>query len=131
MQLRTLRSRLSNNTALARFLGHDVYPEEGIEMTSDFSSGSAQVVDIRYVSSLALEEEDAAIEEPGGVAQNQGGDNTRDSPTEVSAMEELSNWRSRRRQLQRGRRESRLASLRHIRRGHRRSRVPLADLDDE
>ena len=127
MQLRTLRSRLANNTALARFLGEDDYDVEGIEMTA--SSGGNAVVDLRYVSSLALSEEDTTADQREE-NQSQG-----DTTEGVTAMDELSSWRSRRRQLQRDRRRSRFSTLRsnvtRIRGGNRGSRVPLADLDED
>jgi len=132
LQLRTLRSRLSNNSALARFLGHD-FVEGGFEMTN-FGDGSLPrdaVIDLRYISSLALSEEDGAADSRG-VAQSETGDGE-DSTREMSAMEELSAWRSRRRQMRRGR-GSRLSSLRQNVsriRTQRRSRVPLADMDEE
>mmetsp|Transcript_22306 Transcript_22306/g.40050 ORF Transcript_22306/g.40050 Transcript_22306/m.40050 type:complete len:1087 (+) Transcript_22306:137-3397(+) len=132
MQLRTLRSRLSNNSALARFLGHD-YVEGGIEMTDNFSDGSlpGEAIDLRYISSLALSEEDDAMESVGE-DRHQGG-NAEDPPTRTTAMDELSSWRSRRRRLQRDRRS--LSSMRQnvsrIRSSDRRSRIPLADLDEE
>jgi len=137
MQLRTLRSRLSNTAALARFLGQD-YEEGGIEMTDDFSDGSlprGAVIDLRYVSSLALSEEDTVTDARG--EDQQQGDVAQDPDAIThSAMDEIGSWRSRRRQLQRGSRRSSLASLRQnmsqIRRNRnqRGSRVPLADLDE-
>mmetsp|Transcript_13603 Transcript_13603/g.24618 ORF Transcript_13603/g.24618 Transcript_13603/m.24618 type:complete len:170 (-) Transcript_13603:173-682(-) len=137
MQLRTLRSRISNNSALARFLGHDHAMDiNGIEMT-DFSDGSLPrdaIIDLRYVSRspLAPPEEDATME-PSGEGQRQG-DNAEDTHVQMTAMEELSAWRRQRRQLQRERRRSSMASFRQnvsqIRRDQR-HRIPLADLDDE
>jgi len=137
MQLRTLRSRISNNSALARFLGHDhAMGINGIEMT-EFSDGSLprdSVFDLRYVSRspLAPPEEDATMD-PSGEDQRQG-DNAEDTPVQMTAMEELSSWRRQRRQLQRERRRSSMASFHQnvsrIRRDQRR-RVPLADLDEE
>jgi len=133
MQLRTLRSRLSNNPALARFLGHDSHDvvDGGIEMTAGASDGT--VIDLRYVSSLALSEEDTdeIVREEG----QQQGSHAQDPPLHT-AMEEMSSWRSRRRQLQQDRRRSGLTSLREnvsrIRRNQsRRSRISMADLDEE
>ncbi|KAL7542478.1 hypothetical protein ACHAXR_011799 [Thalassiosira sp. AJA248-18] len=134
MQLRTIRSHLSNNLALARFLGHD-HPEEGIEMGEmtgnviDESLQGQSMFDRRYISSLALTEEDTAAE-PRGETQQEGG-NSLGTSTHTTAMEELRSWRSRRRQLQRDRRRPRLASLRQIRSNPRSSRVPLADTDED
>jgi len=122
MQLRTLRSRLSTSPALARFLGHD-YAEsiDGIEM----SSRSRAVIDLRYVSSLALSEEDTVTEARGEDAQ-QGDTDEAPDPQSATAMGELSSWRRRRRRLQRDRRRPRFPSMRNP----RLTRVPLADLDE-
>lgn len=130
MQLRTLRSRLSNNPAFARFLSHDNV-EGGIELTGNFGDGSIPrdaIFDLRYVSTLAPSEEDAASEaraEVGGHAEN--------PPARTAAMDELSSWRRRRRELQRERRGSRLSGVRvsRIRSNPRRSRLPMVDLDED
>jgi len=132
MQLRTLRSRIStSSSALARFLSsqdgvlltpgsmhlqyaRDEGESEGIEMTSDFDSNSPEaVIDLRYVSSLSLSEEDS-----GDVSQ-----------TEQTS--EPGGRGSRRRRSQRNR-ANRLSGLARIRRNRRRPRdgstvVPLSD----
>lgn len=105
MQLRTLRSRLSTNPTLARFLRHDSYREGGIEMIDQFSDGA-----IFHITSLALSEEEEGRE------RERHGINAEDTATHISTMEELSNWRRQRRQLQQNHsRPSALASLRHLR----------------
>ncbi len=131
MQLRTLRSRIStSSSALARFLSaqdgvlltpgsiHMQYAREdgeneGIEMTSDFDSNSSQaVINLRYVSSLALSEEQFGAAE-----------------TEQATETEERRSRRSRSQLNR---TNRLSGLARIRRHRRRPRdgssvVPLSD----
>lgn len=140
MQLRTLRSRIGNSAALARFLGEG-FEEDGIEMTGDFSEDGSlprgAVIDLRYVSSLALSEEDAVMD-----TQEEGNANQALDPANHTdgfssgAMAEMSSWRGRRRQMQLDRRRSSVSRLRQnlsrIRsnRNRRGSRVPMADLDE-
>ncbi len=117
LQLRTLRSRLSNHTAFVRFLGNE-YADE-IEMTDVASLPRGAVIDLRYLStSLSLSEVDAAT-----VEGHLGGDTVEDPDQRHHTARD---WRSRRRQLQRDRR---LPTFRG-RGNHRRSRVPLVDLDE-
>ena len=121
LQLRTLRSRLSNTQALARFLGHDNATEEGIEMAGrigeDASIPRDVGVDLRYVPSLAL-----------------SGEEGMDQSSQPPAMDDLASRRRRRRELQRERRRSSASRLRQNLsriRSQRRSRVPLSDIDED
>ena len=136
MQLRTLRSRLSNNNSLARFLGNEL-AEGGIVLGNEFGGGvemndislpRGAVIDLRYISSLALSEEDTEPTERQGESQQPG------RHVEHTAMRDISDWRRRRMQLRQARRRSGLESLRQnvsrIRRP-RRSRIPLVDMDEE
>ena len=137
MQLRTLRSRLSNNNSLARFLGNEL-AEGGIVLGNEFGGGGIEmnnislprgaVIDLRYISSLALSEEDTEPTERQGESQQP------DRHVEHTAMRDISDWRRRRMQLRQARRRSGLESLRQnvsrIRRP-RRSRIPLVDMDEE
>jgi len=117
LQLRTLRSRLSNHTAFVRFLGND--HADDIEMTDITSLPRGAVIDLRYLStSLSLSEVDAAT-----VEGHLGGDTVEDPDQRHHTARD---WRSRRRQLQRDRR---LPNFRG-RGNHRRTRVPLVDLDE-
>lgn len=115
LQLRTLRSRLSNHTAFVRFLGND-YADD-IEMTDVTSLPRGAVIDLRYLST-SLSEVDAAT-----VEGHLGGDTVEDPGLRHHTDRD---WRSRRRQLQRDRR---LPNFRG-RGNHRRTRVPLEDLDE-
>lgn len=133
MQLRTLRSRLTNNLALVGFLD----PNDGtsnIEMTSNFGNGYIPrdaIIDLQSISSATLSVGDAATgtREDG---PHQGG-STEDAPT-LTAMDDLRSWRRQRRQLQREQRRSRLVSFRpnisRIRRNQR-YRIPLTDVDED
>jgi hypothetical protein len=116
MLLRTLRSRLT----LARFLVRDDNAE-GIEMTESNSPRDGTVFDLRYVSSLDLEEEE---EDTAAESRRRGNQGLTEDPDPLSrtAVYEISRWRSRRSQ------SSRRERVRGRDR-HRRSRVPLADLD--
>ena len=138
MQLRTLRSRITNSSsALARFLAsqdalfipgsiHVQYSREddpdtnnGIELATNYRSGpNGAVIDLRYVSSLILSDEDA---DEGAV------DNT--STIESTTEQEMPVGRARRSQRERN---NRLSGLRNIRRHRRRLRdgstvIPLTD----
>lgn len=117
LQLRTLRSRLSNHTAFVRFLGNE--NAGGIEMT-DAPLTRVDVVDLRHLSSLSLSEVDSAT-----VSREEShleGD-TVDDPDQRRGIRD---WRSRRRQMHRDRR---LPTFRG-RGNYRRSRVPLVDVDE-
>lgn len=131
MQLRTLRSRIG----MARFMGSDFAAEGGLEMTDVFSLPRNGVIDLRYISSLALSEEDA--EE--GTNSNQGevaaSADLEHPRTQTPAMDNLSEWRRRRMQLRREHRRSGLESLAQnisrIRQSRsRRSRIPLVDMEE-
>jgi len=120
--LRTLRSRLTGNSALARFLVRND-TAQGIEMTESSHPRDETVFDLRYVSSLDLTEEDTATE------SRRGGSTDDPDPLTRTVMYEIGSWRGRRRQqppLEQGR--TRRERFRRRDR-HRRSRVPLADLD--
>merc|ERR1712194_928016 len=119
-QLRTLRSRLSNSSTLARFLGPD-HAEGGIEMTGTFGDSVS-------LWSLALSEVEAASELRG--EDPSGGGDAEDPPIRVTTMDQVGSWRTSRRGLRRERRRSRLAGG-HIRSNPRPSRIPTEDLDEE
>ncbi|KAL9184274.1 hypothetical protein ACHAXT_002360 [Thalassiosira profunda] len=76
MQLRTLRSRLSTNSALARFL--QSHSEEGIEL-GEISIPRETVIDFRYITSLDLTEEDADAE----ATEDQGSDLASQRPARI------------------------------------------------
>jgi len=120
LQLRALRSNLSSrSTAIAQFLlAHDdifqLGEQGGLELSAGFGRGP-RIIDL---SLLALDEEDTRTNVPNGSDDN------------PSAMQELSDWRRRRRQL----RTSRLGGFSSIRRGqmrrHRdRTILPFSDDD--
>jgi hypothetical protein len=120
LQLRTLRSRLSNHTAFIRFLGND--SAGGIEMTDAALTG-VDVTDLRHLSTLSLSEVDSVTES----REERHLDNTVEDPDQRhhTPLGEIRDWRSRRRQLHRDRR---LPTFRG-RGNYRRSRVPLVELD--
>jgi len=99
LQLRMLRSNLSaRSTAIAQFL----LTHEELEMVPNF--GGPRIIDL---STFALEEEDSGATIPNG---------TDDNPT---AMQELSDWRRRRRML----RANRLGGFSRRMRQHRGSSI--------
>lgn len=115
LQLRTLRSRLSNLNV--RFIGHDY--RDGIEM-SDASLPRGSVIGIPiYISEVEATESRVEVHQESGVAD----DTDQRSHT---AIDDIRDWRSRRGQRQRGRR---LPSFR-VRSSQRRSRVPEVDMDE-
>lgn len=123
LQLRTLRSRLTNHTAFVRFLGND-YADD-IEMT-DAHLPRRTIIDLQYLSSsLSLSEVNTATESIGG--RHLQGDTVEDpDQRHHTAIGQIRDWRSRRRHLQR---ERRLPNFRG-RDNHRRSRVPSENFDE-
>lgn len=122
--LRTLRSRLTSNSSLARFLVRDD-TAQGIEMTESSRPRDGTVLDLRYLSTLDLTEEDTATEFRRGDHQVSNDD---PDPLSRTVMYEINSWRTRRRQQPRELGRSRRERFRGRDR-HRRSRVPLADTD--
>jgi len=118
LHLRTLRSNLSaRSTAIARFLlSHDEILQLGefgdLEMASNL--GGPRIIDL---SSLAIEEEGSRTNIPSGSDDN--------NPT---AMQELSEWRRRRRML-RANRLGGFSSIRRSRMRHHRGSTVLPQSD--
>lgn len=126
LQLRSLRSRLSNSSALARFLGQD-HAEDGIEMSGTINEGSLSrddVFDLRYAPSLALSGEEAVAESGEGDSQRNGNENPH---ARTAILDQIGSWRSRR-EIRRERWRLRLSEVRS---NPRRSRLPMVDLDED